>query len=551
VSFDNWEAHAHLDPVVPGDGPAQIFYGPEWASPQKSTRREKQLVRRLAAERKSTPGSIRTELQVQVPGGNMAKHAVALKSTVRRARKGLHLRQAPYEAMHSAAETPSSSPGAFNVLAYYPVVNAEVTDSADRRGRFGMLVEIEGALARMLGRRDGVAIDAAVSPLTTGLMVKPIVAGIPVPPTTGAFVGVQPAPVVTDARNRRMMLGTQPHHRSEVLAVMMTNVEVHDFDAMMLMLVMTNIPCDKPGCLHPTTIHKYPENPEGWFRQKSDCFRPVQLANIISISTDLSSVQLKAIYGLSRYLLDLAYHAFTGSGRQWELYVTLNKLQPVACTFHCSKAWIGWLFKEVSKQAPVIYALDMAWRSLCRGPRNNTEIFQYVTAFNMAVTAIIGKSDIPGPKKAAASKKIIEHIHAKRLADYGAPNARDNSRRETYLDCGRAREPSQREKDRAAQLPMVDDPALSWLDDVEAKETAAPLVPMMTTNPVEQVRHLFASYFDPTLDVLLPRTPGAPGTEQSAIAVLPWSFDLRCSRLCTGRGSANPMTTCRPLRHAP
>ena len=124
VSFDNWEAHAHLDPVVPGDDPAQIFYGPEWESPQKSTRREKQLVRRLAAERKSTPGSIRTELQVQMPGANMAKHAVALKATVRRARKGLHLRQAPYEAMHSAAETPSSSPGALNVLAYYPVVNA-------------------------------------------------------------------------------------------------------------------------------------------------------------------------------------------------------------------------------------------------------------------------------------------------------------------------------------------------------------------------------------------------------------------------------------------
>ena len=230
------------------------------------------------------------------------------------------------------------------------------------------------------------------------------------------------------------------------------------------------------------TIGSFATNSNGWFRRRNECFQHRLYSHLVIWLSDLSSPQMKAQYLLSRRMLDSAYSSFTGSGRQWLLHVFHYGIQVRGCVFHAAKAFVKFLTTECSlKDADVIYAIDYAYRCLCRGPRSFSEVAEYFTKFKEGVIAIVSKSKTLPALQAALAHKINHHVWMKRLHPYGTPS--DDRRARTYLDYGKLRQPSDMEVARAAQLTVVDDPELLYLDGLPTNLEPVPDV----TNFVEQV----------------------------------------------------------------
>jgi len=130
------------------------------------------------------------------------------------------------------------------------------------------------------------------------------------------------------------------------------------------------------------TIGSFATNSNGWFRRRNECFQHRLYSHLVIWLSDLSSPQMKAQYLLSRRMLDSAYSSFTGSGRQWLLHVFHYGIQVRGCVFHAAKAFVKFLTTECSLiDADVIYAIDYAYRCLCRGPRSFSEVAECFTEF--------------------------------------------------------------------------------------------------------------------------------------------------------------------------
>ena len=438
-----------------------------------------------ASDRKNTPSTVRTKLDTDHSGHGINK--AAIKAMMHRDRARLRNGKPPHVAIHDALQTPFSSMVAEQVVMWWPPQDPDIDDPADPRARFGVLTVIAGAIDEMrLHNCKIVGLDSAVSHSTTGMMTKSYVGCVPVRATTGKVSGIHPGELVADNEGRIIMEGAPPHHRSINYATMLHNVEVHDFEMLAMVVLRGMIPCSREGCPHTVFTGTFATNPKGWFRRRTECFGHCSYGHLIMWMTDLSSPQLKALYMLSRCLLNAAYTNFTGSGKQWLQYVRHNRMQPRGCVFHGSKAFISWLTDVCGlKEEDVVYAIDFLYRFLCRGPRSFTDLPRYVTAFKAGIKAIVEKSNTPAVKRAALVLKITAHIQQKRLDPYGEPP--DDSRARTYMDYGQCRNPSQLELDRAAKLPAIDDPELaSWLDPLDKAEAESPLINVSTTDFVEQ-----------------------------------------------------------------
>ena len=285
---------------------------------------DRNTVKRLCEKRDCTPTTIQTSLETNHPDNPLAAQPMAIKKMKQRMlcqlRGGVGVPQ--FESIHKAMATPTASLSASRVTCYWPVQNSAVTDKNDPRGHFAVIVMMDGVEPDVVKwGRHGIGLDAAVSMSSTGIMLKLYVMGAPVRPTTAAVPAGNPMPdhLLLDGHNRPVLEGAPRHHRRVIVAGMLHNVEVHPVEIQAIHVISGVIPCSRPGCNHPITVHWYTSNPEAWYRERTECRRHLQLSHLIWFKTDLSSPQLKALYTLSPHCLNVAHSTFTGSGRQWTL----------------------------------------------------------------------------------------------------------------------------------------------------------------------------------------------------------------------------------------